>query len=162
MRSLTSCTSPSRTRTSIAPSPSTRASTSVRISRSAIACLALRGERSRAGVERAVEAHDVALRQAVPRQPGAQRTGVGLLHRAEAAVAAAVVARAQRPTAGVRHRAHARRAVGDHDADVAAPLALHADAVRGDLRLALVEVGADDLQELALVGRAAVEFEVND
>ena len=61
----------------------------------------------------------------------------------------------------MRHRAQARRAVGDHHADVAAALALDADAVAGDLRLALVEVGADDLQQLALVGRAAVELEVD-
>src|SRR6266540_3203355 len=161
MRRRTSSTCPSRMRTSMAPSPSTRARTSVMISRSAIARLALGAERRRAGVEGAVQSHDVALGQPVTRHPRRERPRVGLLHWAEAAVAAAVVARAQRAAAGVGHRAQARRAVGDHHADVAAALALDADTVAGDLRLALVEVGADDLQQLALVGRAAVELEVD-
>src|SRR5512133_854620 len=128
-------------RTSMAPSPSTRARTSVMISRSAIARLALGAERGRAGVEGAVQADHVALGQPVTRHPGRERPGVGLLHRPEAAVAAAVVARAQGAAAGVGHRAQARRSVRDHHADVAAALALDADAVPGDLRLALVEVG---------------------
>src|SRR5690349_24012199 len=109
MRSLTSVTWPSRTRTSMAPSPSTRASTSVRISRSAIARLALGAERRRGRVEGPVQPHDVLLGHAVAGHPRAERRGVGLLHRAEAAVAAAVIARAQRPAAGVGHRAEARR-----------------------------------------------------
>src|SRR6476646_8014168 len=126
MRSCTSCTWPSRMRTSIAPSPSTRASTSVRISRSAIARLALGAERRGAGIERAVQPYDVLLGHAVAGHPRPECGGVGLLHRSEAAIAAAVVARAQRPAAGVRDGAHARRAVGDHHAHVAAALALHA------------------------------------
>src|SRR5512133_1612441 len=161
MRSLTSWTRPSRTRTSIAPSPSTRASILVRISRSAMVRLALGPERRRAGVERAIQAHDVALGQVVTGQPAPERARIGLLHRPETAVAAAVVARAQRTAAGVRHRAQARRAVSDHHADVAAALALDAHAVTGDLGPALVQIGADDLEQLALVGRAAVELEVD-
>jgi hypothetical protein len=51
--------------------------------------------------------------------------------------------------------------VGDHHAHVAAALALHADAVARDRRAALVEVGADDLQQLALVGRTAIELEID-
>src|SRR4051795_12096388 len=101
MRNLTSCTCPSRTRTSMAPSPSTRARTSVRISRSAIAGLALGAERRRGRVEGSIQAHDVLVGHAVGGHPGAERRRVGLFHRAEAAVAAAVVAGAQRSTAGV-------------------------------------------------------------
>src|SRR3954469_3024288 len=112
MRSRTSSTRPSRTRTFSAPSPSTRASASVTNTRSGML------------VEAAVEPHDVALGQAVLRQPGTERVAVGRFHRPEAAVAAAVVARAQRATAGVRQGAEARRAVRDHHAHVAAALAL--------------------------------------
>src|SRR6476619_7103337 len=101
MRSLTSCTWPSRTRTSIAPSPSTRASISVTILRSAMVRLALGAKRRRARVEGPVQAHDVALGQIVAGQPAAERARVGLFHRPEAAVAAAVVARAQRPASRV-------------------------------------------------------------
>src|SRR4051794_24491094 len=119
MRSWTSSTRPSRSRTRRAPSPSTRASAGVTISRSGIA----------AGVEGAVQAHQVALVDAVPQQPGAQRAGVGRLHRPEAAVAAAVITGAQRAAAGVRHRAEARRAVRDEHAHVAGALALHTHAV---------------------------------
>ena len=54
----------------------------------------------------------------------------GRLLRPEAAVAAAVVGRAQRAAPGLGHRPQAGRAVRHHHADVAAPLALDADAVR--------------------------------
>ena len=53
----------------------------------------------------------------------------------EAAVAAAVVGRAERAASGVGDRAEAGRAVGDGDTDVAAALALHADALDRDPRL---------------------------
>ena len=90
-----------------------------------------------------------------------QRDRVRRLHRAEAAVAAAVVGRAERAAAGVGDRAEARRAVRDHDADVAAPLALHADARRRDVRPPAVEERRDHLEQLALVDRAAAQLEVD-
>ena len=85
----------------------------------------------------------------------------GRLHRPEAAVAAAVVGGAERAAAGVGDRTEAGGAVGDHDADVAAPLALDADAVRGDRRAAVLQEGADHLEQLALVDRAALQLEVD-
>ena len=85
----------------------------------------------------------------------------GRLHRPEAAVAAAVVGRAECAAAGVRDRPEAGRAVGDHHADVAARLALEADAVRRDLRPAAVNERSDHLEQLALVDRAAVQFVVD-
>src|SRR3954469_8101222 len=133
MRRRRSATSSPLMRTYIAPSPSTRASASVRSvrvrRRSALTRLALGPERRRRRVEGAVDAHDVGLADPQPPEPVAERAGVRRLHRPEAAVAAAVVARAQRSAAGVRDRPEARRPVRDHHADVAAPLALDADAV---------------------------------
>ena len=114
------------------------------------------------GVEGAVDAHEVALARPRARHPRAQRRGVRRLHRPEAAVAAAVVGRAERAAAGVGDRPEARRAVRDHHADVAAPLALDADAVRAASRgRAPVEEGADHLEQLALVDRAAAQLEVD-
>src|SRR4051794_38053408 len=140
MRRRRSATSPSAIRTYIAPSPSTRASASVRIVRvrrgsaRSLTRLALLTEGGGRRMERAEDAHDVDVLDAEPLEPASERPGVRRLHRPEAAVAAAVVARAQRAAAGVRDRPEARRAVGHHDAHVAAPLALDADAVRLDRR----------------------------
>src|SRR5688572_15110875 len=124
-------------RRNIAPSPSTRASRSVLIVRVSVT--------EGLGVEGPVDAHEVDLVHPEALQPRVQRLRPRGLHRAEAAVAAAVVGRAQRAAAGVRDRAEAGRAVGDHHADVAGALALDADAVRGDRGTELVEVRADDL-----------------
>ncbi len=90
-----------------------------------------------------------------------QRLGVGGLHRPEAAVAAAVERGAQRAAAGLGDRAEARGAVGHHHADVALLLALDADAVVGHDRLAPDEEGADHLEQLAAVDRAAAQLEVD-
>src|ERR1035438_4816629 len=124
-------------RTLIPPSPSARASAAVPIRRlrggssgpAIELTFALEGRRAR--VERAVHANQVDVVQVELAHPGAQRPGVGRLHRPEAAVAAAIERRAQSAAAGVRHRAQARRAVSDHDAVVAAQLALLADARGG-------------------------------
>ena len=96
--------------------------------------LALLPEISALGVEGAEGAH-AGLGAALPEvgQSAAQRGRVRRFHRAEAAVAAALVGRAERVAAGVRHRAQAGRAVRDHHADRAAPLALEADAVGRDI-----------------------------
>src|SRR5262245_35746199 len=122
MRSSRAAISPSAMRTYIAPSPSTRASASVRnvrVRRSdPLTRLALLPEGRGRGMERAIDAHDVALLHAEPAEPAAERARVRRLHRPEAAVAAAVVARAQRAAARVRDRPEARRAVRDHHADV--------------------------------------------
>src|SRR5690242_258004 len=138
MLSLTSSTFPSAMRTIIAPSPSTRARKSVLIvfvRRSAID-----GPRLVEGfdVEGAEDIVDLAVAHAEEVQAPGQRRGVRCLLRSEAAVAAAVVRRADRAAACVRDRAEARRPVGDRHADGAAPLALHADALRRDVRPAAV------------------------
>src|SRR5688572_28244191 len=147
--SRTSSTWLSRRRTWRDPSPSTRASGPERSSRSAM-CLA---ELRRARVEGAEQPHDVDLLQP---EVVAERARVRRLHRPEAAEAAAVIARAQRPAARVRDGPEAGRAVGDHHADVAGPLALDADAVVADRGPSLVQERADDLEQLALVGRTAL------
>src|SRR4051794_9781567 len=59
-----------------------------------------------------------------------QRSGVGSLFGAEAAEAAALIKRAERAAAGVRHRAEAGRAAGHHHTDGAARFALDTYAVR--------------------------------
>src|SRR5829696_6098743 len=61
----------------------------------------------------------------------------------------------------MRDRPEAGGAVGDHHADVAGPLALDADGVAGDRRRALVEEGADHLEQLVAVDRAALQLEVD-
>src|SRR5262249_7656526 len=144
MRSLTSVTWSPSISTLIAPSPSTRARYSVAIvltRRSAIRAHFVEfGD-----VERPEHALDALLVETVGAQPGAERSGVRRLHRAEAAVAAPVVAGAERAAPGVRDGAEARRPVSDGDADVAAALALGADAGRGDVRAAAVQVGGENL-----------------
>src|ERR1035441_9541509 len=134
MRSCTSSTSRSRMRTLIPPSPSTRASAAVPIRRlrrgssgTAIELtFALEGRRAR--FERSLYANQVDVVQGELAHAGAQRSGGGRLHRPQAAVAAAIERRAQSAAAGVRHRAKAGSAVSDHDAVVAAQLALLSDA----------------------------------
>ena len=72
-----------------------------------------------------------------------------------------MVGGAQRPAAGVGGRAEARCAVRHHHADVAAQLALHADAVSGHLGAAVVQEGGEHLDQLALVDGAAPQLEVD-
>ena len=79
----------------------------------------------------------------------------------EAAVAAAVVRRAERAAAGLRHRAEARRAVRDHHADVAARACTRRRRCRRDRGPAAVQERGDHLEQLALVDRAAAQLEVD-
>src|SRR3954447_11907350 len=166
MRSFTSTTSPSLMTTFIAPSPSTRASASVTRMRSrplpgALIALALVAEVRRIGVEEPVAADDVRVIEPQPFQPPAQRGHVRALDRAEAAVAAAVVGGTESAAAGLRHGAEAGGAVRDHHANVAAALALHADRLVGDARFGPRGKRTDDLHQLVLVRRAALELEVD-
>src|ERR1035441_10676733 len=117
MRSLTSATWRPSILTYIAPSPSTRASRSVRITRRclpSLMCLACPPERLGVGVEGAVHAHQVHFVGALLAHLSAQGRGVRSLHRPVAAVAAAIIGRADRTAAGVGDGAEARCAVGDH------------------------------------------------
>src|SRR5436190_1425480 len=163
MRSFTSTTSRPRIVTDIAPSPSTRESAFLRRtrSRSSLMALALLAELRRVRVIEAVHPHDVALLDAKVAQMAAEGRHVRRLHRPVAAVTAAVVGRAECPAAGVSHGPEARRAVRDHHADVAAPLALHADTLARDARPPLAGEGADDLEQLVLVRWAALQLEVD-
>src|SRR6185295_2572741 len=101
------------------------------------------------------------LAHALPLELGGHGGGVGTVLRAEAAVAPAGERRAEGAAAGLRDRAQALRAVGDGHADVAALLALDAHAVRWDLGTAALQLGGEDLEELAPVDRAAAELEVD-
>ena len=89
------------------------------------------------------------------------RRGVGVLDGAEATIAATVVGRADRAAPAVGNRPQARRPVRDHDADIASPLAIDADAVIGDRRLASGEKGLNDLEQLTLVDRTAAQLEID-
>src|SRR5512141_129061 len=137
-------------RTNIAPSPSTRASAFVLIvfvRDSVIAGPHLLEGGDVEGPERPV---DVALVHAEHAELPREGNRVRRLHRPEAAVATAVVRRAERAAARVGDGAEARGAVRDHHADVATPLALGADAGRCDLGTAPVDERADHLEQLAL------------
>src|SRR5437764_14856698 len=99
-----------------APSPSTRASVSTLIVLPAMR-VALLLERGRGGVERLEDAREVRLARAEALPFGGDGRGVGSLARAEAAVAAARVRRAERAAARVRDRPETRRSE-DQDAHV--------------------------------------------
>src|SRR4051812_48791893 len=160
MRSSALFTLLSRMVTVSAPSPSTRARFSTLIVLRAMA-LGLQAEGLGVGVEGAVETVDVAFARADLGQFLRQRDGVRRLHRSVAAIAAAVEARAERAAAGMGDRPQARRAVGNHHADIAFELALDADAVRRHRRLALGQVRDDHLDQLILVDRAAAQLVVD-
>src|SRR6266699_975987 len=91
----------------------------------------------------------------------AQRGGIGRFFRAIAAIAATRIGWADGAAPGVGDRTKAWDAPRDHHTDGAAQLALYTDAVRRRVRLALVQVGADDLEQLAFVNGAAAQLEVN-
>src|SRR3974390_756812 len=149
----------------MAPSPSTRARAptwSVRLGEPRwLMGLCLLGELVAGGVEGAEDQTDVALRDAVVGEPPGERRGVEGLLGAEAPVTASVYRGAQRPAASMGHRAQAWRAPGDHDAHVAAQLALDADAVRANGRPASGEKGADHFEELAPVDGTTAKLEVH-
>ena len=83
------------------------------------------------------------------------------LDRAEATITATVVGRADRAAPAVRNRTQAWRPVRDHDADIASALAIDADAVIGDRRLASGEKGLNDLEQLTPVDRTAAQLEID-
>src|SRR6516165_5768850 len=112
-------------------------------------------ERLGSGVEGAEEALDVAVAAAEPPQQRHQRARVRALHGPETAEAAAVVGGAERVAAGLRDRAETRRAMRHHHANDAAPLALGANARGRDTGPAAVQERRHDLEQLALVDRAA-------
>src|SRR5262245_8207422 len=112
-------------------------------------------------VEVAVDLYQVQLPDTHAAEPRAQRNRVRRLLRPVAAVTAAIICWAKRAAAGVSHGAETGRAVRDQHAHVSAQLAFHADAVGRRVRLALIEEGADYLDELALVDRASLQLEIH-
>src|SRR5664280_1968612 len=128
MSSRASCTTPPRTRTCSAPSPSTRVSSRTSILRLTLCVmeLSLLPEGRRVGVEGAEDAGHVRFAHPALAQRLGDRGGVGGGDRAEAAVTAPVVRRAQRAAAGCGDRTQTGGAVRDDGADVVAQLALRA------------------------------------
>src|SRR5450759_461617 len=104
---------PSRTVTSMPPSPSTLASPSTEIRRSCVMGVGLLAERRGVGVEGSEGAPDVAIDHVELSPPAGKRHGVRGLHGTEAPITAARKRWAYGSAAGVRHRAQTRRAVGD-------------------------------------------------
>ena len=123
--------------------------------------IALLPELGTGRVERAEDVVQLPFGRAETLAPAREGGRVRGLLGPEAAVAAAIVRRADRPAPGVRDRPEAGRPVRDHDADVAAPLALDADALRRDARLPPVQERAQHLEQLALVDRAPLQLEVD-
>src|SRR5258708_1985832 len=75
----------------------------------------------------------------------AQRSGIGCFFWAIAAIAATIIGWADGAAPGVSDGAETWDTPCNHHADGPAQLALYTDTVRGCVRLALVQVGADDL-----------------
>src|SRR5262245_28502625 len=100
-------------------------------------------------------------REAVGLELRRKRDDIGLLARPETAVAAAPERRAQRAAAGPRDRPQAARPGRYDDARVAAPLALEADGLVGELRPATHEDRGEELTELLGGDRAAPELGVD-
>src|SRR6266487_2377660 len=97
------------------------------------------------GVEAAERPQNILLVHAELTQLCTQRGGIGRFFRAVAAIAATRIGRADGAAPGMGDRAKAWDTTRDHHADGTAQLALDTDAVRRCIRLALVQVGADDL-----------------
>src|SRR5271169_855612 len=108
--------------------------------------LGLLPERLGRGVEGLEYASDIAPRHAERREFARYRSGVRAGNRSKAAVTASIVRGADRTTPSVGNRTKARRAMRDHDANIAAGLAIDTDAVITDRRLASNQERLDDLE----------------
>src|SRR5579885_385492 len=113
------------------------------------------------GIEGPIGAQQILLGHSKLLPARAQRNGIGRLFRPITAITATVVGRADRATARVRNRTKTRNALRNHHANRAAQFTLHTHAVRRDSGLGLVQVGADHLEQLVLVDRAAVQFKID-
>src|SRR5271157_772635 len=161
MLSFTSVTRWSRTRTNKPPSPSTRARTST-LMVLAFMGFALFPERFGVRVEGTEGAHELRLGDAQGGPARAHSNCIGRFFWPEAAIAAAVVSGAQGAAPGQGDGSEARCAVRDHDANGAAPLALHAHAVRRGHRLSAVQEGVQDFDELKFVDGAAAQLKIDE
>ena len=112
-------------------------------------------------VEGAVDSIEGALVHAQILQPRPEAVDVRAFHRPEAAIAAAIDARADRAAAGVGDGAEAGCTPGDHDADIAPLLALDADAVIGNGGLPASQRRGEQFEQLAFVERTAAQLEID-
>src|SRR5512135_1848879 len=140
--SLTSATLPSFTRTKSAPSPSTLASWSTLMTL-LLMSITLLPEGNRIGIESPEREHDVMVALAELFEMSAKRRRIRILHRSVAAVAAAVIRRAERTAPRLRDRSETGELLCHHDTDCPPELAFHADAVGGNVRLPAVQERAD-------------------
>src|SRR5216683_3802941 len=113
------------------------------------------------GIEAAEYPQNVLILHAKLSQLCAQRGGIGRFFRAIAAITATIVGWADGAAPGVRDGAQTWDTSCNHHTNGATQLALYTDAVRRCVRLALVQVGADDLQQLMFVNGAAAQLEVH-
>ena len=156
-------TAPSRTRTCSAPSPSTRASQSTSRDRARHQLMArARRNARRPALKVRKTRTQLALGHAEVVSQALSASRVRRLHRAEAAVAAAVVARAERAAAGVGDRARGTACRG-RPSRRRCRARLHSmqtlwAAIAGRRPL---QEGAEHLEQLALVDRAAAQLEVD-
>src|SRR5580704_8649945 len=90
-----------------------------------------------------------------------QAVAIGLRSRSEAAVASAVVGGTDRSAARLCDGPEARDALGDRDADCAAPLAVETDAVRCRLWAAAGRQRLQHFHELMSIDRTAAQLEVD-
>src|SRR5215467_1636693 len=151
MSSLVSVTWPSLTMISRPPSPSTRARAGTLMCRLPCVMLARllvcgRAEWLGRGVKSAERTSQGWATRAEVLPDLGHRRGVRRFHRAEAAVAAAIDARAERAAASLRHWPQARRAVRHHHADPPGAFALDAHGVPADIRPAPGEESGDHLE----------------
>src|SRR5271156_2870980 len=123
--------------------------------------LALFPERLSGRIEGAEDASDGALchteRAELARNCGGIRTFGG----SEAAITASAVGWADCPAAGLGNGTEARCSVRDHDADGVAQFAFVAHTMARDRWLAPDQKSLDDFEQLALVDRAAAQFEID-
>src|ERR1035441_884517 len=113
------------------------------------------------GIEATEGACDLRVVLAQNAQLIAERLRIGALHGAVAAVTSPVKARAQRAATRLGNRSQAGDALRHRNADVALAFALHADAVRRDIRFAPGQRGRNQLDQLVLVDGAAAQFEIH-
>lgn len=123
--------------------------------------LALQTEGGRIAIEVPQERDELSRRMAVINPPIAQARRVGLDRRTVAAIATAVEAGAERPAAGMRHRAEARDTPGDRDADDPLSFAVETDGVTRRSRSPAGDQRREDFNQLMMIDRAAPQLEID-
>ena len=113
------------------------------------------------GVESAINAFERLVVHPELLQPTAERGRIRRFLRTETAIAAAIIGRAKRAAAGMGDGTKAWRAMGDHNAGVALKFALYANAMRRRRGASTDKKGAENLDQLMLVDRAATQLEIN-